>query len=326
MTDGEEKVLTEYRSESEKISSESPRSLSDDHTSAKINALADYNPWAVFVCLAGIVGIAMFAINPVMQALCLCGGLLYFCITISDGYKTHLWYLLLFVLCTFINPLFNHNGKTVLLVINDRPFTFEALLFGLLLAAMIVSVLYWFRVFSAIMSAERLQYLCGRLSPKAALLLSLTLRYIPLYKRQLNKTRAAQQALGQYSEEKISDRLRGGFGIFSIMTTWALENGIITADSMTARGYGSGRRTRFVPYAWHKRDIILLILSLLLIGSTVSGLINGAGNFEFYPSLRVPEITAEAVLTWSVYGVLVLLPSLIELKETVKWKYLMSKI
>ena len=37
-----------------------------------------------------------------------------------------------------------------------------------------------------------------------------------------------------------------------------LENGIITADSMTARGYGIGRRSRFSLFRWRRGDALLL--------------------------------------------------------------------
>ena len=103
---------------------------------------------------------------------------------------------------------------------------------------MIVSVLYWFRTLTHIMTSDKLLYLFGSVSPKLALILSMTLRYIPLFRSQIRKTQQAQKALGLYKEDSIPDNIRGGIRIFSVMVSWALENGVITADSMTARGYG----------------------------------------------------------------------------------------
>ena len=44
-----------------------------------------------------------------------------------------------------------------------------------------------------------------------------------------------------------------------------LEGGIITADSMRSRGYGSGKRTNFAIYRFDGRDVILLLAMCLLI-------------------------------------------------------------
>ena len=42
------------------------------------------------------------------------------------------------------------------------------------------------------------------------------------------------------------------------------KNGIITANSMAARGYGIGKRSSFTYFRWHTGDLILLLTSLLL--------------------------------------------------------------
>ena len=59
-------------------------------------------------------------------------------------------------------------------------------------------------------------------------------------------------------ERKIlSDRLRHGLNMLSILVTWALENAIETSDSMRSRGYGLHGRTAFSIYRFTKRDCCL---------------------------------------------------------------------
>lgn len=287
---------------------------------------AEYNPIVIFVYFFAVAGMSMFTTDPVILALSLTGSVLFF--ISRNGRKelrSHIFFLILFIVMSLVNPLFNHNGVTVLFVMNDNPVTLEALLYGISSAAMIVSILYWFRSFTQIMTGDKLLYLFGSASPKLSLILSMTLRYIPLFGKQVKKTDAAQKALGLYKEDNIVDRVRGGTRVFSVMVTWALENGIITADSMTARGYGIGRRTFFSLYKFRKNDLVLILISLGLLGVTAAGMGLGAIDFEFYPAITATPMTAVSVLTYAAYGLLAFIPTIIEAEESIKWKYLLSR-
>ena len=82
-------------------------------------------------------------------------------------------------------------------------------------------------------------YLFGRVIPALSLVLSMTLRFVPLFRRQLEVVRQAQFCIGRDAScGSVWQRVRRAVTIFSIMVTWALENAIETADSMKSRGYG----------------------------------------------------------------------------------------
>lgn len=269
----------------------------------------------------------MIGMNPVMIALSLVGALFFYILRAEDEKPTgHLFSLLLFIVAAVVNPLFYHNGVTVLLVINNNPITLEATLYGITAGAMLLAMLYHFRSFSKIMTSDRLLYVFGKLSSKFALSLSMTLRYIPLFVMQTERVRAAQRATGQYKDENIGDTIRSDLRVFSVMITWALENGIVTADSMEARGYGTGRRSSFALWRMRRRDFLLLILILFLIGLQLPACLTGALDFTFYPRLGgIPDSTT-AVLAYLSYGALLLTPSILECIERAKWKYCVSKI
>ncbi len=286
---------------------------------------ADHNPIAVaayFLCAAGM---AMFLMDPVILALSLAGAVIAL-ILAGEGrkWRLHLMTLLLFVGMALVNPLVSHNGMTVLFVLNHNPITLEALVYGGAAGGMIAAVMTWFRAFSALMTSDKLLYIFAALSPKLALMLSMTLRYVPLFGRQARSIRESQQALGLCREDSLVDRARGGLRVFSVMVTWTLENGIITADSMTARGYGTGKRSRFSLFRWTRADVLLLTLSLLLTALTLFG--TAGRTFAYYPALAAPPLDARMGLTYSSYGLLTLLPALITGKEAIKWHCLRSRI
>lgn len=284
-----------------------------------------YNPIAVTVCILGGAAIAMFSMNPVILALSFVSALVY-CL-IRNGLKDkgfHLFSLLFFIVMAVVNPLFNHNGVTVIFIMNDNPVTLEALIYGIFSALMIISVLYRFRSFTEIMTSDKLLYIFGALSPTLSLILSMALRFVPLFGRQLKKTENSRKALGLYKDDNIIDRMKGRLQVFSILITWGLENGIVTADSMTARGYGTGKRTSYSLFRWRSRDILLLISSLALTALTLFGLSMTGGSY--YPYFSFPETDAGSITAYISYGILVFLPSIIEIKEALRWKFSELKI
>ncbi|MBE5803446.1 MAG: cobalt transport protein [Clostridiales bacterium] len=286
-----------------------------------MRGFADRNPIAVAACLLAPAGVAMFSMDPLLLALALLGGLVTFLLVGGKG--GHGWTLALFCFMALLNPLTYHNGATVLFVLNGNPITLQALLYGLTAAGMIVAVMYWFRCFSHIMTSDRLMYLLGGLSPRLALLLSMTLRYVPLFGTQAKKIQQSQRALGLYKDDNIVDSFRGGLRVFSVMVTWTLENGIITADSMTARGYGLGRRTHFSLFRFTRQDALLLAAALTLTALTIWGMTGRA--VAYYPTFRFDPLTTRAMTGYAAYGLLTLLPAIHIGKEALTWHCFKSR-
>ena len=285
------------------------------------------NPLALAVYFFAVSGISMFCMNPLLLFLSLTGAVLYYFVRSGrKGMKSHLWSLGLFLVLVVLNPLVSHNGVTVLFVLNHNPVTLEAAVYGIAAAGMILAVLYWFRSFTEIMTSDKLLYLFGKFSPKLALVLSMGLRYVPLFTRQAQKIGQTQTALGLYKDDNLIDRFRGGMRIFDVLVTWGLENGIITADSMTARGYGIGKRSHFSIFRFRRSDIVLLISTAFLLGVTVLSIGSGSMDFTYYPAIRPTGYSHIALVGYIAYGILILIPTILEAEETIKWTFLQSKI
>ncbi len=292
-----------------------------------MRGFAELNPAVLMIYYLCVIGTAMFSMNPVIITLSLFGSLVSLIVLEKKAHiKLHLSFLLLFLILAVINPIWYHNGVTVLFVVNDSPITLEALLYGIFAAAMIIGILYRLRTFTLIMTADKLLYIFGRLSPKMSLILSMALRYVPLMRTQTLKVRRTQKALGIYRGDNIADTLKGEMRIFSIMATWSLENGIITADSMAARGYGEHRRTSFSLFHFSKGDLIFLILCIIPTALIIWALAAGEADFTFYPAMSGINSSPLALTCYISYGFLSFLPVLLEWKEELRWKYLMSKI
>ncbi len=290
-----------------------------------MRSFSDFHPAAVAACLLSCAGVCMFRMEPAVIAISLIGALVT-CGAVRTGgaWRVHAYTAALCAGMALINPLVSHQGVTVLFVFNRNPVTLESFLYGVAAAGMVAAVLHWFRAFSAVMTTDKLLCLFGRLSPKMALMLSMALRYVPLFQRQAGDVRRSQTALGLYKEDDLPDRFIGGVRIFSVMTTWALENGVITADSMAARGYGTGRRSQFSIFRWTKADGALLALALLLLGVTVWGL--SGHEFTFYPAISAGTRNLRAMTGYGAYALLAGLPAIIQGMEAARWRFLTSRI
>lgn len=269
----------------------------------------DSNPAVLFLYFMGTAGIAMFLLNPVITACALLGGLFYL-LQSTRGNGRYAWMLALWLATALLNPLFYHKGVTVLLFLNNNPITFEALAYGMVTATMVVAVLCWFRSFSRIMTSDKVMYLIGRISSRAALAVSMAVRFVPLFSKQSRRVRDAQKVMGIPRKDSPLATFQSGVRVTSVMTGWALENGITTADSMDARGYGTGKRTSYSLYRFRKSDAILSIVILCAVTLTI---VNAADvKFRFYPALGEIPHTWRAWISYGAYALLTLFPTVYE--------------
>jgi len=270
----------------------------------------------------------MFTMNPVLLGISLLGAVCFLAIIsrAREFFSDLAFYLPMFLLITFTNPLFSHNGVTPLFFLNDQPVTFEAVCCGAAIAGMLTAVILWSKCFYKMTSSEQFLYLFGRLAPKLSLVLSMALRFVPLLKAQGKRIHRVQKTLGLYTSESRVDRIRGALRVFSALITWSLENALDTADSMKARGYGLKGRTSFSLFRFHSRDGILLVGIAAALCIVLAGVGRGAADFHYYPEISELRRDTCSVLSGLMFFVLAILPFGIESKENLQWTYLQSKI
>ena len=294
-----------------------------------MNEFKMYHPLVNFSYFAYVLGLACTEMHPFMLCSSLFCSFLYMCIINGKKALHRLAFFIPAMLITaVINPLFNHEGMTILGYLPDgNPLTLESIIYGLCAAASLVSVLCFFMCFSTVMTSDKFMYLFGKIIPSLSLVLSMTLRFVPLFIRKLKSTAESQKCIGKGLDEKgVLKKIKNALRILSITVTWALENAIDTADSMKARGYGTGKRTAFSNYRLEKRDIAVLLYLLLLGIYVIVGNISGQTDFSFFPVIKSTPITVYSISIFSCYFLLCVTPVIIELWEVRRWKYLRSKI
>jgi energy-coupling factor transport system permease protein len=219
-----------------------------------------------------------------------------------------------------MNPLFNHRGTTILgYLSNGNAITLEACVYGIQAAMLLAAVVLWFSCFNVIMTTDKLIYIFGRILPTLSLLISMILRFVPRYRKQLRETADAQAQLGRgLKYGSWITRMRQGVRILSIVLTWSLEHAVETANSMKSRGYGVKGRTAYSQYQFCARDAGMLVWILVLSGYVLYGVWRGCFLWSCYPSVlaafmnNYPGVVWHSWM-WSVYAgyaILALLPLL----------------
>ncbi len=291
-----------------------------------MNEFKTYHPIVNFTYFVAVISFSMFLMHPIALIISLVCSFAYSVVT--NGAKAvrfnFIWLLPLAIVTAILNPIFNHEGVTILTYLpGGNPLTLESILFGIAAAAMLSSVVLWFSCFNKIMTSDKLVYLFGRITPALSLVFSMALRFVPRLKSDLKEIVAAQKGIGKdLSHGSISVRLKNALSVLSILVTRTLEGAIETADSMKSRGYGIGRRTAFSVFRFDKRDATVLAVISLLTAYIIFGRI----HFSYYPYLTRTPLTAYDISLFAAYLILCTVPIAIEAKEALTWKAIKSKI
>lgn len=291
--------------------------------------MRNLHPAISFGYFAFIILITVVFLHPVMLGISLVSSLLY--AIYLNGIKSLRFTLLFLVpmmlLAAIINPLFNHLGNTVLFTVANIQITLESTLYGLATAAMLAAVILWFSCYNKIMTSDKFIYLFGRIIPAISLIISMALRFIPRYIAQIKKISYAQRAIGRdVGSGRIIDRLRSGADVLSIMVTWALENGVDTADSMRSRGYGLKGRSAYSLYQPNSRDKTLAAFSLYLAVLVIAGIALRLVLISYFPLIELNHLSVSALFVYLAFLLLCLFPLLLDGFEELKWRFSRSRI
>ena len=274
-----------------------------------------------------VIGMTMFIIQPVYLVISMLSGCAYLLyLQGRRGMARQVGYLLpILLMMAVMNPLFNHEGMTILWYLpNDNPITLEAIAYGIAAAVMMGASIVWFNCCNEVFTSDKIIYLFGRVIPAMSLLISMTLRFVPRFKNYLQSVMQVQKAM--HRPETAKEKLQQALAAFSATVSWAMEQSIISADSMKSRGYGIAGRTAYSIYRFEKRDgIALLILAALCIGAVIPCLA-GLTAWNYYPSLSGILIGPLQIFAYLCYSGACLLPLIIDLTEDRKWNSLRSKI
>ncbi len=272
-----------------------------------------------FVCA---VGGTLLLEHPLLRLCSLCGALCCH-LALCPGQSKRFLLKGALPLCAFaalLNPLFNHRGAHILFYFPwGNPCTGESLLYGVMSACLLLSVLLWFRCYAAVMTREKGLFLFSRAAPSLTLLLRLCFRFLPAFRRALERTRDAQTGLLGPPRTK-REALRRAFAAFRVRLRAALTDAVEVSDAMRSRGYGLPGRTVYDRFSLHRRDRLCLLalaaLSLPVFGAYAAGLL----KFSYFPSPHGAAVSPFALFCAALFGLLCFFPLILQRSEVSAWR------
>ena len=294
----------------------------------KEDSFSKLHPAVNLLFFIGAIAFGVLLQHPVyLLAGIFASGVYYLFLNSKKGVKNFLLMIPIFVFVTLFNPIVNTRGVTVLFTYLDRPYTLEALVYGVAVAATFVLMLLWFGCYGKVLTGDKFTCLFGNLAPSLSLLLVMVFRMIPNLLKKTKQIIGVRNSIGKGTENSsLKDKLNSGMTVIGVLTSWALEGSITTSDSMRSRGYGTSKRTSFTVYRMTKTDWVLTFVMFILLGIVIFFAANGGMNAEFLPERNITPIKGFNIIGFIAYLGYLLIPTTFNIKEVIQWKISESKI
>ncbi|WP_235804757.1 energy-coupling factor transporter transmembrane component T [Secundilactobacillus kimchicus] len=285
------------------------------------------NPWVTFSYYVVTIACSMVFLHPIFL-------LVELLIVVGVNYVARVRKQMVMVLegsifmvafIMVLNPLINNRGAHVIWTFGGTLITVEAIFYGFMMALSLVIVLLTFLSYNKVLTSQKFMYLFSRISPKLTLLTMITLRFVPLFIRRLKNISQAQTVRG-INVNRGSSRQRsiGVVKMMEVLLVRSFTDALQTADSMNARGYGSGQRSSYQRYRFKQRDLLCLGWFIPLSGLCFYAASQGIGRMVVYPALGSLGLSLTGWLVLLGVAVLFSFPLILEAWEWLWWNLLKS--
>ena len=216
---------------------------------------------------------------------------------------------------------YNHFGVT-----NLRPnfignqITLESVVYGFVRGMTAATVVIWFCCIFKLITADKIVYLFGRISPKLSLFLSILLLTVPRIKVRAKRIEISREGIGRgIAQGNPLERLLHLFGLISILITWTLEDFVESSNSMKSRGYSLKGRTAFSIYRFDNRDRCLVIAFFWCLTFVMMAVLLDQTKIYYDPVIIMNRITLLSFVFYAAYAVFLILPMILQIAG--EWRF-----
>lgn len=245
---------------------------------------------------------------------------------ISSEFKNLIrFFIPMSLLIIILNPLVSHVGVTKIYLMGNYFITLEAVTYGIIMSlSLLIIILLLFTSYSNAVSYQEMLYIFSKKFPNISMIIIMALRFIPLLNFRLSEVNKVFQFDQKHSnnekkDEGKIDKLKNTAKMLAVVVSWSLEESMLTANSMKARGYGITQRTSYLSFKFRKIDYYFMVIVLVSALVCIAGLLQGQGRIEIYPQLNFSF--SENIFNMYYFSFLILLLPLIylEFKERSVW-------
>ena len=187
--------------------------------------------------------------------------------------------------------------------------TVESLTCGVIVGLKVAAILVWLSCALCVFTADKVVFLLGRVFPKAAMMLAVALRAVPVAGDRVRKIAVAQSGIGKGpGQGSIPRRIANAVRRASILISWSIERFVEMSDSMRSRGSALRGRTAYSLYRFDNRDRALVVVLVALVTVCAAATALGQTQMLFSPVIVVPKPTSVSVAAYVAFLALCLLP------------------
>lgn len=201
-------------------------------------------------------------------------------------------------LAALINLLASHTGADVIARLPDwlplagGPITFESLAYGGAIGLGLVAALLAVAPLSLVLESHDIVDAMPAALERTGIAVAASLNLVSGFGRTFTEVRDAQRMRGWKPAG-----LRSWNEVIVPVVLTAIENSVLLAEAMEARGFGAGRRTSYARGSWSRWDIAVVAVALaaavLFVALSVAGV---AMDWYPYPTPSLPPIHPLAVV------------------------------
>lgn len=273
-----------------------------------MDSFTEFHPIVNLAYFVSVIGFTIFHMHPVCLMIAVISSTVY-AVCLNGRKKVRFSIRFLLPVCVFaviVNIAFNHAGMTILTYgPMGNPITLESIRYGIFAACLLAAAVQWFACWNSIMTSDKIVYLFGRILPRASLLLTLALGFVPRLKRQTQDVRDAKRTM---RDSEKSSGIANAADTISRVLSRALDDAVYLSESMKSRGYGLGRRTSFHTYRWRRRDTAMLLVIAALAAVLIGAMASGTLFWQFFPYPDGDAAAPGAVIAYAALAVLCNIP------------------
>lgn len=283
--------------------------------------LSAFHPIVLCVFFFAVIVLSICIPVPILTAISLCFVVIaYVLLHASTPAKMLAAMLVLACVVTFLSPVFNPLGETVLFTyLGERPYTLEALAYGASIATMFAAMIVWFAVMTEVIDVSKIIYLIGTAFPKVGLIVVFSLSLISRFAARLKDLAQIGAKHGTSKIEQAGSRVEN-------LIHWSFDEGIDRADSMKSRSFGMGKRTSYKRYSFTFKDAVALALVIGLVSAVVICAISGSLSTEYFPHVVYPVASVYLYGAMISFALLVALPVAGMVWGWLRWRICVSRI
>ncbi len=298
----------------------------------KNNLIHKLHPLTSVVYISVIILLSLVFSHPVyLLGLLLAVGMV---IAASGNLREWKPYLLIslgmIIVIMFVNAVMVQAGSTVLLygprvpVLGKIRITLEAICFGAGMGVRLLVIISAFCFYTYTVHPDKVLKLFSSFGNKSVLAIILSTRLFPLMVRDVRRITEVQRCRGvKLDTGSWWERIKNRLPIINVLLLSSLERSMQVAESMQARGYGSGKRTYYSRDLWRPRDYMILSAAAVSLITGIWAALYGWSGYNYYPRLEKFNLDE---LKPAIFVVLALIVPTVLSWGWKKWPLLKSKI